>query len=638
MTSFFVLHRGQRQGQLAHWAWCLPVLLIVAHLSIRQIEQYPPTVDEFFSMNDAGWLAEHPYSPVDIIDSLKLDGPQHTPGYFMLLSLWGSLTSNAVAVGRVLTTLTGLLSLAVVYRVARDFIGPAAGVLALLIVASNTFYDFYFAHMRMYPLLVLCSGVVLWIYLRMTMQSRAVRRSDFLALFASVFALVNTHAFSALFLLMLGVYHLVVVPKNRHWIGISLSIISAVILFSPYAALMLGGYGQFVKERPDLITEGLTAATTWLTLTLNNSPALLLLSVIGLVIGIRSGSFKPSAAAFMFIPYLLFLALVAEVTEVITTGGMRYQLAGLIPFAMFYASGLYALYRWKRILGLLVILWVVAGMNFLSQTNWWNYLPGRTLGFFQPPTQVISRLALEEKQKPVILGYPFDSFYASFSLQSRGYINYSQGQHFFGRHNIVMQATDDLDEFAELARLHAITSPSLWHVYRQPDTSDAQILEAEAVLGNLLYEPCNLIEIGNTTIIVQYAWKALRCELPQLVSRFRTDVLEYEFFGTYTHGEGQAVFFVDRWNARNDANLALYNMSYQLLSDEWDNVAQLDLPLVNEGRYRLFSIDAEDVTAGNYRLVAILYNNQTGERIDWTENESPSPNMLTLEQIVIPEG
>ena len=629
---------GDKQSDiLAHWAWCLPVLLVVAILSIRQIEQYPPTVDEFFSMNDAGWLAVRPYSPAEIFDSLKLDGPQHTPGYFMLLSLWGSFTSNDVALGRVLTTFTGLLSLALVYRVARDFIGPAAGLLALLIVVSNTFYNFYFAHIRMYPLLVLCSGAVLWIYLRMTTQSKSVRATDYLALFASALALVNTHAFSAVFLLTLGVYHLLVVPKNRRWLGISLSIAAAIVLFSPYAALMLGGYRQFVKERPDLITEGFEAAATWLTLTLNNAPLLLLISVIGLAIGIRSGSFKPSAAAFMFVPYLIFLGLVAEFTEVITTGGMRYQLAGLIPSVMFYASGLYALYRCKRILGLLVILWAIAGMNFLSQTNWWNYLPGRTLGFFQPPTQVISRLALAAEQKPVILGYPFDSFYASFSLESRGYINYSQGQHFFGRHNIVMRATDNLDEFVNLARLHAITSPSLWHVYRQSDTSAEQKAEAGGVLEQLYYEPCDRIEIGNMTQIVQYAWKALGCEPPQLVNGYRNDALEYQFFGSVTDGGSQAIYFVDRWNAFDDSHLAQFNMSFQVISDEWDNVAQLDLPLVNEGQYRLFSIDVSTVSAGNYRLVAILYNHQTGERSVWHDNQGVSPEMLTLAEIVIPE-
>ncbi len=38
------LHVGPARDILAHWSWALPVLLIVAALSMRQIDLYPPTV------------------------------------------------------------------------------------------------------------------------------------------------------------------------------------------------------------------------------------------------------------------------------------------------------------------------------------------------------------------------------------------------------------------------------------------------------------------------------------------------------------------------------------------------------------------------------------------------------------------
>ena len=78
-------------------------------------------------------------------------------------------------------------------------------------------------------------------------------------------------------------------------------------------------------------------------------------------------------------------------------------------------------------------------------------------------------------------------------------------------------------------------------------------------------------------------------------------------------------------------------MSFQLLSLDWDNVAQLDLPLVHEGVQRRFSIDVTDVDPGDYRLVVILYNGQTGERSVWHDNPGLSPELLTLAEIVIPE-
>ena len=78
-------------------------------------------------------------------------------------------------------------------------------------------------------------------------------------------------------------------------------------------------------------------------------------------------------------------------------------------------------------------------------------------------------------------------------------------------------------------------------------------------------------------------------------------------------------------------------MSYQLITSDWNNVAQLDLPLVHEGKLRLFSIDIANVPAGTYRLMAILYDKDSGERQDWLNSAGGLSNMLTLTEIVIPE-
>ena len=44
---------------LSHWAWVVPMLLVVAALSLRQSDLYPPAEDEFYSMHNAGWLLRH---------------------------------------------------------------------------------------------------------------------------------------------------------------------------------------------------------------------------------------------------------------------------------------------------------------------------------------------------------------------------------------------------------------------------------------------------------------------------------------------------------------------------------------------------------------------------------------------------
>ena len=161
---------------LGHWLWTVPILLVVAALAIRQIDLYAHTPNEFLSMYNSGWLVNSPYSPIDVIQSIQQNSPQHTPGYFLLLNLWGSLTTYDIALARVFTIFTGLLSLTITYRLARDFVAPAAGLFALIIVASNTFYNFYYLHIRMYILLVLITAIVLWLYLRITHQQKRVKK------------------------------------------------------------------------------------------------------------------------------------------------------------------------------------------------------------------------------------------------------------------------------------------------------------------------------------------------------------------------------------------------------------------------------------------------------------------------------
>ncbi len=192
-------------------------------------------------MYNAGWLVNGPYSPVEVIRSLQTHSSNHTPGYFLLLSVWGSLTTTDVAIGRVLTIYCALLALshwliawhAILFAPARRLIHDCR------ILASNAFFAFYIAHVRMYPLLLLAAGASLWMYLRLTYQLRATRRTDFLALLAAVYLMLNVHVFSVTFLVMLGIHHLLVVPKNRRWWEVSAVIAAAVLLFSPYLTVLL---------------------------------------------------------------------------------------------------------------------------------------------------------------------------------------------------------------------------------------------------------------------------------------------------------------------------------------------------------------------------------------------------------------
>ena len=620
---------------LSHWLWAVPVLLIVAALTFRQIDLYPPTADEFFSMYNAGWLVNGPYSPIEVIESIQRNSPNHTPGYFLLLSLWGSLTAYDLALGRALTIFTGLLSLAMTYRLARDFVAPVAGLFALIIVASSAFYNFQYASVRMYPLLVLTSGIALWLYLRIIYQQKRVERRDYLALGAAVFALVNTHAFSALFLLTLGIWHLLAAPKNRRWLWVAASVAMAVLLFLPWIWVLLSaGIDLTVQHWGDKKIDGLAAVNAWFAVTLNNQPLLLLLSVAGLAVGIWTKKIRPQPWLILFAPFPIILALIAEFAGLVAEGSMRTQLGSWLLFILFIAAGLYALYRFRRWLGLgAVLFWVIAGLAFQTIPDWEQHIAGQTIAFQYPPAQIISRLALQAEQQPIIIGYRYSVTVLSWVPD---HYNYSQREHYFERHDIAFEAADNPEWIENNVRGAAIIEPSIWIVYLTSETNSEQAAEINDIMDGLNYQRCETVEIGTDTVIAQYLWKSLNCQPPQPLASHQTAAINYQFYGAALDIPHSKLLFSDQWTAQTDDDLENYKMSYQLISADWNNPAQLDLPLVRRGELRQFSIDISKAPAGTYRLMAILYNKHSGERQHWLTSAEDLPTMLTLTEIVIP--
>ena len=620
-----------------HWFWVVAALLLAAALTLYQVDNFPPTVDEFASMLDAGWL-NGGYTPAETVQSLLLHSASHVPGYYFLLSAWGKLTAYDIALARILGVMLYLLVLTLVYRLARDFVAPVAGLFALVIVVSNAFLNFYIAHARPYTLFVLMSCLTTWLYLRIVYRSAEPTKMDLIALGAAVVALVITHLFSATLLFTLGLYHLFIAPKSRRWLRVGLIIAVAVLLCLPLVALVLSQFATALDHLEGPPLNGADATTIWLKLMLNDQPApLLLLSIGGLIIGVRKRLIGFLPWLILLPLFLVTLALVSEYASLVRAQDIRHQLDGLILLVLFAAAGHYALYRWKRRLGLLIVFWAFAGLVFQQSESWWHHIGYRAVIFSQPPIQALSRLASQAEPKPLLLGYPYD-FFVSYALQSDGpegaFRQHTQGDHYFAQHGIKIGATDDLDEFAELVGYRALHSPSVWY-FHQTSAGSAELAEAIEILRDFNYRYCGTRQIGSDTVINQYMWDLLECQLPSNPSAYQSDLIKHEFYEVGLNQEENALIFIDKWTARKDFTRDSYRMSFQLLTEDWTNVAQLELPLVHEGELRQFSIDVADVAPGSYSLMLVVYDSATGERIPWEGNPGYIPEMLPLSEITI---
>ena len=140
----------------------------------------------------------------------------------------------------------------------------------------------------------------------------------------------------------------------------------------------------------------------------------------------------------------------------------------------------------------------------------------RSQVFTQPPTHILSRLALDEELPPTIVAYPYHPLYAEMGLSHRGNIHYSQRDHFFSAHGITIGSARELPELEALLYQNVIVSPSLWLVHPLERKWDALVAEAQELLGRLNYEECGMTAIGGNTNIRRFMWEALDCRVPQL--------------------------------------------------------------------------------------------------------------------------
>ena len=626
-----------RNTFLSNWRWAIPVLLIVAALSMRKIDCCPPATDEYTSMWHAGWLVNGPYTPLDVIESLQRYSPDHTPGYFITLSIWGNLTSYELASGRLLSILAGLLALAIAYRLARDFIAPEAAFFVIVILASNAFYNFYYAHTRMYTLFVLMAGSVLWLYLRSLEQTRPLKARDCFALGAASLYFLSLHLFSVVFMLPLGLYHLLFAQKNRRWLAITLTGIITSSLAAPW---LLIAFSRGISAGSLEVTE--QAGGTWdnLSATLavfgNGQALLLAVAIAAVFLAALVGRVLPKSILLLgAIHILLIVVLSATAPELFTTNsGFRYLLPALLIFALILAAAVYRLFRFWQPFAVLLALWIVFGLHFQATATWQPFIGGIEKTFLYPPWQKISRMT-SSPPPPLIITFKINFEKWSFSWNRR-ITSYPQRLHYFGTKAIVMTSTEELPATKSTVANNAVNQERIWILYDRRDLIEGEYDGLLKIMDGFDYDLCETINVGAHWSILDFYWDNLDCEDLELISEPRTSNTKHKFYDARLSRDGSQLSIVDSWSATAEFESDYFATSYQLLSEDWDNVAQLDLPMVHEGLTRRFSLGTSDLPPGAYRLMLIVYDTRTGKAADWIDNPGSVPSMFELSRFAVP--
>ncbi len=623
---------------LGHWAWTALMVLVAAALAVPQIDKYAFGGDAFDSYMFAGFTSDNDYSAQDVIRNQRRFYPEQLPFHYVLLHLWGRAAGHSLAVARLPALFCGLLSLALAYRLAREFVSPVAGSFAALILLSSAFYAFYYAHVRYYTLVVCLSALVLWLYLRIVHARTPPRFREYAALTIACLASITTHAFGFLLYALLSTYHLLAVRKDRRWLLVIASAFAALLLAAEPLIFMLTESINLVQQgghvpRRDDITQIFGA---WATVMSNGSPVLLALSVVGVVVGWRL-KLVPANPFWLLFPLLLFCGgLAAEVTGVISAGHMRYLLVGVPVVVVFAAAGHYALYRLRKSLALLVLLWLAAGLYFAGSADWLAWIQGRVISYSRPPWHLVSRWMRHSGERLTIM--TFDLFDVPAGLFERpDYGLNGLRAVYFEQYGIDVIDLEP-EGIGDYARPHySGRRLSFWVLYQTSESDADTIAAIDANMTSFGYQACQTTDFPNETVLVTYRWTGLGCIAPQMTASFATSIGALEYAGVSLDSDGGELLVTGRWQPRSDFDYENYNLAFQLLDEDWRKLAQLDLGLAYEGQLRNYSVDVSAAPPGSYRLMVLVYNAVTGERYAWHGNEDWIPEMQQLAEIKIPE-
>jgi len=219
------------------------VLLVLIGIALFGIQRESLWLDESWS----AWIVYDEAPDVDgVTDTLRylrdaamttLDrvrDDMHPPLYFFLLEGWTLLMGESEFVLRLPSVWMGLLGLAGIYALGKQWLHWRAGLYAVVILGTSGFFLHYAQEARMYALLLALSVLSTWNYGLWQQKKSSLWRVIFYALMLSL--ALYTHYLAAFLILIHALHHLLTRPHWRMILPYGL----VALLFAPWLPFLWG--------------------------------------------------------------------------------------------------------------------------------------------------------------------------------------------------------------------------------------------------------------------------------------------------------------------------------------------------------------------------------------------------------------
>ena len=238
------------------WLWALLPLLLAAALVAPILGRDVFDIDESSTMINAGARHLGPFTPAEAVHTSVSRSPDQAWGNGVVVSQWGRVAGWSELAIRALPWLTGMLSLAWVYRLGHTLFSHRIALTTMLLLSTSVIFLTYMHKARPYGLAMLFAAIVLWAYWRVALHPRPPGRGARALLVLGATGLLYTNYFCALLLPALALFHLFFVRKERCWWQPVLLLGLAALLALPQVPDLLSGI-EHNQEKDHLHAEAL---------------------------------------------------------------------------------------------------------------------------------------------------------------------------------------------------------------------------------------------------------------------------------------------------------------------------------------------------------------------------------------------
>jgi len=480
------------------------VLLLAFGLGARSLDRDAIWLDEYFSIYDSGAGPYGPLTPADIWNRVAERNPWHSPGFFILLNGWGRLVGFEPAALRAFSLLFGVLAVAMTYPLGRVLASRRVGLYAAVVLATSAFFIYYTHEIRMYTLIAFLSATTLLVYHRLMRAGQTVPVGLLVAWFGCCVATVYTHYLAAVPLGVLGVYHLLFMPKNRRWWQVSGVAVLAALAFLPWFSNLLSGL-ELAADAETLHARALSSRRLLeLVARLFGNGSLLLVGLTGVLVLLKPNRQTGRLLFLAFGPLALFLIL-NRLFQIIPDTRIRYLLSLWPVLAVVVAVGLTRLQRWPALPLVGLAVWAASGIVILDNSDYLSTVGG--VGYVFPLHQVDDVMREQSQPGDAVVYYLSDDMARiTYERQADYYAGWRGLVSLFIEPRADDRARDVVRE-AVLAQLEGRTRVWLVHIPGDPVTGWDVFTSALAAR----YRLCGPVLQSATLQVDLYAVSADQC-------------------------------------------------------------------------------------------------------------------------------